>query len=83
MTRQWGGRCANLELKAMECLEAHGFTKGMDSCKNLLDDFRECVYQDVQDRRLFAMWDERDRQYKAGQRKEHYAPPPKEETFSK
>ncbi|GFG29276.1 hypothetical protein Cfor_03217 [Coptotermes formosanus] len=36
------GRCEELEMRVMNCLEAYGTYRGMKKCKDLVDDFREC-----------------------------------------
>lgn len=81
VSNQWGDKCGKLELQAVECVEAYGIDKGLKACDVLLRDFRECVTGELQDRRLYAMYRERERQYKAGERQERYFPPPNTETF--
>lgn len=45
LTHQTGSRCADFEMRAMECLEAYGVQKGRVRCVDYLDDLRECTYQ--------------------------------------
>lgn len=35
-------RCANLELNAMECLEAYGYYRGERYCRDFIQDWDEC-----------------------------------------
>ncbi|KAL1501990.1 hypothetical protein ABEB36_007206 [Hypothenemus hampei] len=77
ISAQWGGGpCADLELKALDCLEAYGFSKGLQQCQQQLKDFEECIMKIKQFKRLDAMEKERQRQYKSGERS-------KEEIYSK
>ena len=36
------GRCEEMEMRVMNCLEAYGVNRGMKKCKDLVEDFREC-----------------------------------------
>jgi len=74
MTNQSSKKCADFEMRAMECLEAYGVTKGRDKCVDYLDDLRECMYMNKQLGRVQAMRVERHRQYYLGDRTEHFAP---------
>jgi len=42
-------RCAEFEMRMMECLEAYGVNRGQkeSECKALADDFHECVYNKI------------------------------------
>lgn len=44
-THQTGTRCADFEMRAMQCLEAYGVQKGRVRCVDYLDDLRECAFQ--------------------------------------
>ncbi|XP_017768177.1 PREDICTED: NADH dehydrogenase [ubiquinone] iron-sulfur protein 5 [Nicrophorus vespilloides] len=83
ISHQWYGRCADLELKTVECLEAYGMERGLRKCSDLMQDFRECGFRTKQISRNVAMRDERERQYKAGERSAAnlYAEPPKLDSF--
>lgn len=35
-------KCGELEMKMMECLEAHGAVRGQKVCADVIDDFHEC-----------------------------------------
>jgi NADH dehydrogenase (ubiquinone) Fe-S protein 5 len=35
-------KCGELEMRMMECLEAHGAVKGKKVCADVIDDFHEC-----------------------------------------
>lgn len=48
------GKCATLELKTMECLEAYGLQRGALKCADLLHDFDECVHKTKQMKRVFV-----------------------------
>ena len=45
MTHQTGSRCADFEMRAMECLEAYGVQRGRVRCVDYLDDLRECTFK--------------------------------------
>lgn len=74
-------KCGRFEMDMMECLEAYGFDKGQKKCKDLIDDFKECSMVIKQDLRIAAMEKERSRQWWAGERKEKFSPPPREDAF--
>lgn len=74
-------KCGTFEMDMMECLEAYGYDKGLTKCKDLCDDFKECLYMKKQMLRIEAMQKERARQYRAGERKVQYSPPPKEDAY--
>lgn len=67
-SHQWGSECANLEMKALDCLEAYGLNKGHEKCTDLIDDFKECSLRFKQNQRILAMREERNRQYTSGER---------------
>lgn len=48
ITHQTATRCADFEMRAMECLEAYGVQKGRVRCVDYLDDLRECAFQTKQ-----------------------------------
>lgn len=79
ISHQWHGSCADMEMKVIDCLDAYGLTRGKVKCKDLMDDFKECYMRTKQRSRVEAMKDERERQYKAGERsdEDHYLPAPK------
>ncbi|CAG9862916.1 unnamed protein product [Phyllotreta striolata] len=83
VSHQWYGKCADLELKVMDCLEAHGLNKGVQVCKDIMDDFKECAYRAKQQKRYTAMVKERERQYAAGERtkEDRYAPGPPTDSY--
>jgi len=74
ITNQSSKRCADFEMRAMECLEAYGVQKGRSKCVDYMDDLRECMFRHKQLSRVSAMRVERHRQYYLGESKEHYAP---------
>lgn len=43
INHQTYGKCAEMEMDMMDCLEAYGMGKGAKKCKNLIADFQECV----------------------------------------
>ncbi|XP_065166782.1 NADH dehydrogenase [ubiquinone] iron-sulfur protein 5-like [Atheta coriaria] len=81
VSHQWYGRCADFELKVMECFEAYGLDKGMRECDTLIQDFKECQSRTKQRDRAMAMRMERHKQYFKGERKEHYAESPRIDAF--
>ena len=40
--------CGELEMNALECLEAYGLRRGHKLCSNFVNDFRECVFGHIQ-----------------------------------
>ncbi|XP_055305651.1 NADH dehydrogenase [ubiquinone] iron-sulfur protein 5 [Sitodiplosis mosellana] len=76
INHQQYGKCARFEMNMMECMEAYGYDKGKVKCADLIEDFNECHNMTKQFLRHMAMEAERERQYKAGEVKEKYAPPP-------
>ncbi|CAH1109725.1 unnamed protein product [Psylliodes chrysocephalus] len=83
VSHQWYGRCADLELQALDCLEAYGLDRGIKKCDLLLQDFTECSLRIKQMNRMFAMRNERHRQYFAGERskEEKWAAGPKPDSY--
>ncbi|XP_037038881.1 uncharacterized protein LOC119076317 [Bradysia coprophila] len=74
-------KCGPIEMNMIDCLEAYGMHMGSKKCKDLIEDFQECSGQQKQLKRVEAMRNERHRQYYFGDRKEHYAPGPKEDAY--
>ncbi|CAL4093266.1 unnamed protein product [Meganyctiphanes norvegica] len=74
ITHQSDTKCADFEMRAMECLEAYGVQKGRSRCVDYMDDLRECMYKSKQLARVNVMRVERHRQYYMGENSEHYAP---------
>lgn len=83
ISHQWFGACADMEMKTVDCFEAYGLGRGAEKCKDLLEDFRECATRQKQLDRYYAMRNERQRQYKAGERtaENRYAPSPKRDSY--
>ncbi|KAK3880473.1 hypothetical protein Pcinc_015020 [Petrolisthes cinctipes] len=83
LTHQRARKCADFEMRAMECLEAYGVQKGRTRCVDYLDDLRECAFQTKQLARVSAMRHERHRQWLMGERssKDRYAPAPQADGF--
>ncbi|XP_043492237.1 uncharacterized protein LOC122517753 [Polistes fuscatus] len=73
--------CANFELRAIECYEAYGFHGAAKNklCQDYMDDLKECLFKIKTALRYHEMQDERRRQYKAGLRKEQFAPTPNQD----
>lgn len=82
-SHQYFGRCADIEMKVVDCLEAYGLLRGKQKCDELIQDFNECSHRNKQNDRIKAMRYERERQWLRGERskKNHYAPPPKDDSF--
>jgi len=76
MTHQSFSKCADFEMRAMECLEAYGVQHGRSKCQDYMDDLRECMFQTKQLARVNVMRQERHRQWIMGERSgaDHYAP---------
>lgn len=83
MTHQTGSRCADFEMRAMECLEAYGVQRGRVRCVDYLDDLRECTFKIKQLARVSEMRVERHRQWLMGERssEDHYAPPARSDAY--
>lgn len=65
---QYSG-CGDRELKLFECLEAYGNFRGKEVCRDLIEDFYECLRMPKRMQRYKLMNIERERQEKAGLRK--------------
>lgn len=48
MSAQTGLRCADFEMRLMNCFEAYGYPKGIEKCEAYYDDFKECCTRDKQ-----------------------------------
>nr|XP_045606252.1 uncharacterized protein LOC123763223 isoform X2 [Procambarus clarkii] len=48
LTHQSSPKCADFEMRAMECLEAYGVQRGRIQCIDYLDDLRECAFETKQ-----------------------------------
>ncbi|XP_069681988.1 NADH dehydrogenase [ubiquinone] iron-sulfur protein 5 [Periplaneta americana] len=83
VNHQLYGRCEEMEMRVMNCLEAYGADRGMKKCKDLIDDFQECSTRKKQMLRVAAMKEERERQYKAGERskQDRYAEAPRIDAY--
>ncbi|CAH1163864.1 unnamed protein product [Phaedon cochleariae] len=81
VSHQWYGECADMELRALDCLEAYGLDRGLKKCKPILEDFKECALKIKQFKRMSAMRTERHRQYYTGEREEHWAKPPANDSY--
>ncbi|EFN61468.1 hypothetical protein EAG_03400 [Camponotus floridanus] len=68
--------CADYELKYVDCLEAYGYHRGKKECRLLLEDMYECVMKIKRIKRVEVMMQERERQYKNGQREKLWAETP-------
>ncbi|CAM1293667.1 Uncharacterised protein g802 [Pycnogonum litorale] len=77
MTTQYGGRCADIELTAMECIEAYGYHHSKTKCEAYIDDWNECRFLHKQMKRIHLMKEERKKQYAAGKREKLYEDAPK------
>lgn len=42
VNHQYYGRCEEMEMRLMNCLEAYGVDRGAKKCKDLMDDLYEC-----------------------------------------
>nr|CAI5835761.1 unnamed protein product [Callosobruchus analis] len=68
VSHQWYGECADMEMKALDCMEAYGLDRGLKKCELLIKDFQECALKTKQKNRLYAMRLERHRQHFTGER---------------
>jgi len=64
MSAQTGIRCADFEMKMMNCYEAYGYPRAMELCQVYYDDFQECCTRSKQMSRVEAIQTERERQAK-------------------
>ncbi|XP_035744062.1 uncharacterized protein LOC118451515 [Vespa mandarinia] len=78
-------KCADFELKAIECYEAYGYQGGRKKqlCQDYLADLKECLFKRKSILRLQTMHEERMRQYKEGIRKKEdiFAPSPPQDSL--
>lgn len=42
LTHQSDRKCAEMEMKAINCLEAYGNVRAKEKCLDLLEDYKEC-----------------------------------------
>lgn len=54
VNHQNNGRCADMEMKVMDCMEAYGVDKGTIKCDALIKDFQECTGMEKQLRRFYV-----------------------------
>lgn len=71
---QWSTRCNDIELETANCVDAYGFIRGKEKCKELISDLYECVYHTKQNKRMELMHIEYQNQVKKG--KKEYIPVP-------
>ncbi|ENN79485.1 hypothetical protein YQE_04129, partial [Dendroctonus ponderosae] len=85
ISSQWGdGPCRDMEMKALDCLDAYGIRRGEVKCAELIKNFDECSVKIKQMNRTTAMRLERHRQHFAGERskEDKYSKnPPSPETY--
>ncbi|XP_073973431.1 uncharacterized protein [Rhodnius prolixus] len=84
LTHQDTRQCAEMEMKAINCLEAYGNVRGVnEKCTDLLKDYIECFQLKKQRARFEEMRNERFRQYRKRERskKELYAEGPRVDSF--
>jgi len=84
-TQQMGrpNKCGDFELRYKLCVEAYGKGLGKSKCQDYFDDLDECINMRKQRARFNAMYDERLRQYRAGERKseDYYGPVPQKDSY--
>lgn len=61
--------CSDLEMNAVECLEAYGTHKGVQKCWKYMEDFNECKQSSIRLMRRIIMREERAKQVLKGERK--------------
>lgn len=44
-TSQKNPQCQDFEMRYVTCMEAYGRTMGDQKCKDLRDDFKECIFK--------------------------------------
>ncbi|KAG5879118.1 hypothetical protein JTB14_031665 [Gonioctena quinquepunctata] len=83
ISHQWYGECADMEMRALDCLEAYGLDRGLQKCDLLVQDFKECSLKTKQFKRIVAMRNERHRQHLSGERskEEKWAKPPTYDSY--
>ncbi|KAF6201900.1 hypothetical protein GE061_004296 [Apolygus lucorum] len=73
--------CMNMEMRAINCLEAYGEEMAQKKCKDMLEDLYECVTKTKQMERVYQMRSERLRQIRRGLRSDPYADGPEKDSF--
>ncbi|XP_054711799.1 uncharacterized protein LOC129221353 [Uloborus diversus] len=78
-------RCRDMELNVMDCQDVYGKKGLIKQCRDVYEDYYECVWNEKSKARILAMEKERTRQYLAGERdkKNRYAETPKLDSFHK
>lgn len=56
-------KCADLELKALECVEYYGASRGSMICQDYYDDWHECSHHTLSKLRVRAMQMQRNKRY--------------------
>ncbi|XP_058839507.1 uncharacterized protein LOC131694985 [Topomyia yanbarensis] len=76
-------KCGEMEMAAIDCLEAYGTVRGAKKCADILIDFQECAFMNKQIARFRTMRLERHRQGLLGDRKaeDYYAKPPRVDAY--
>lgn len=54
VSHQNEGRCADMEMRAIDCMEAYGYHRGLDKCDALIKDFQECAGFEKQAKRFYV-----------------------------
>ncbi|XP_050521992.1 NADH dehydrogenase [ubiquinone] iron-sulfur protein 5 [Daktulosphaira vitifoliae] len=81
MTAQLGQRCAEFEMRMMNCFEAYGNPLGYQKCQDYYEDFKECCTREKQMTRIYAIQKERSLQAKIQGKGKEYENPPVMHTF--
>uniref|UniRef100_A0A131XKR0 Putative ubiquinone oxidoreductase n=1 Tax=Hyalomma excavatum TaxID=257692 RepID=A0A131XKR0_9ACAR len=74
--------CQKLSMQLALCREAYGMHRADEKCKDEYEDFKECIFGFKQRARVFVMQQEREKQFKNGERKEKYAEMPPVDGFA-
>ncbi|XP_050030732.1 uncharacterized protein ND-15 [Dermacentor andersoni] len=74
--------CQKLSMQLALCQEAYGAHRAQEKCAAENEDFKECIYGFKQRARVVIMQRERERQFKNGERKQHYAETPPVDGFA-
>ncbi|XP_037529768.1 uncharacterized protein LOC119407018 [Rhipicephalus sanguineus] len=73
--------CQKLSMQLALCREAYGMHRP-EKCQDEYEDFKECIFGFKQRARVVIMQQEREKQFKNGQRKQHYAEMPPVDGFA-
>ncbi|XP_050424182.1 NADH dehydrogenase [ubiquinone] iron-sulfur protein 5 [Adelges cooleyi] len=81
LSAQFGLRCADFEMKMVNCFEAYGHPLAIEKCEVYYEDFKECCTREKQMTRVQTIQKERALQAKRQGKEEDFENPPVMHTY--